>query len=142
VHWLVAVLAIVAVVGCAAPTAPATPTTRPVASPAPTAAVQAQPGGATNSAGLPVVRPGDLPPEAVRTLALIERGGPFPYRQDGVTFQNREGLLPAQRSGYYREYTVATPGSADRGARRIIAGAQGERYWTADHYDSFAWIAP
>jgi ribonuclease T1 len=92
--------------------------------------------------GLPVVRVQDLPAEAARTLALIERGGPFPYRQDGATFQNREGLLPARRAGYYKEYTVDTPGSDDRGARRIVVGAGGERYWTDDHYDSFAWIAP
>jgi ribonuclease T1 len=92
--------------------------------------------------GLPVVHVEDLPREAAETLALIQRGGPFPYRQDGATFQNREGLLPARRTGYYKEYTVDTPGSDDRGARRIIVGAGGERYWTGDHYDSFAWIAP
>jgi ribonuclease T1 len=78
-----------------------------------------------------------LPPEARATLASIERGGPFPYRKDGSTFGNREGLLPAQARGYYREYTVRTPGARDRGARRIIAGAGGERYYTDDHYRSF-----
>lgn len=93
------------------------------------------------ASGLPVVALGALPPEAAATVALIEAGGPFPYRQDGATFQNREGLLPKRESGYYREYTVVTPGSDDRGARRIVAGADGEMYWTADHYDSFAWIA-
>ena len=67
-----------------------------------------------------------LPPEAIETLALIQRGGPFPYRKDGTTFQNRERLLPARPRGYYREYTVPTPGSRDRGARRIvIAGIAG-----------------
>jgi ribonuclease T1 len=89
-----------------------------------------------------VVRVAELPPEAARTLALIERGGPFPNRQDGATFQNREGLLPRKRADYYKEYTVETPGSDDRAARRIVVGAGGERYWTADHYDSFSWIAP
>lgn len=79
----------------------------------------------------------DLVPEARATLQLIERGGPFPYRQDGQIFQNREGILPKHPSGYYHEYTVDTPGSADRGARRIIAGAQGELYYTDDHYNSF-----
>jgi ribonuclease T1 len=98
--------------------------------------------GPSAPAGMAVVTVADLPPEAVATLLLIAAGGPFPYRQDGVTFENREGLLPARASGYYREYTVPTPGSSDRGARRIIGGAEGERYWTADHYDSFAWIAP
>ena len=79
--------------------------------------------------------------EARATLLLIDAGGPFPYGQDGAVFQNREGLLPDRAEGHYREYTVPTPGEDDRGARRIVAGANGERYWTADHYASFAWIA-
>ena len=74
------------------------------------------------------------------TLALIRAGGPYPYRQDDGVFGNREGLLPRQPSGYYREYTVVTPGSDDRGPRRIIFGADGDRYWTADHYASFRQI--
>ena len=80
-----------------------------------------------------------LPPEAIETLALIQRGGPFPYRKDGTTFQNRERLLPAKPRGYYREYTVPTPGARDRGARRIVTGGQPPREWyyTDDHYDSF-----
>ncbi len=78
-----------------------------------------------------------LPPEARQTLALIERGGPFPYDQDGVVFENREGLLPDHDPGYYHEYTVPTPGSPDRGARRIISGSAGELYYTDDHYRSF-----
>ena len=73
-------------------------------------------------------------------LALIRAGGPYPYRQDDGVFGNREGLLPRQPSGYYREYTVVTPGSDDRGPRRIISGADGDRYWTADHYASFRQI--
>ena len=92
--------------------------------------------------GLPIVHVADLPPEAATTLALISTGGPFPYRQDGAVFQNREGILPSRAAGHYREYTVPTPGEGDRGARRIVTGADGERYWTADHYASFAWIAP
>ncbi len=91
--------------------------------------------------GLPIVQVADLPPEARDTLLLIDAGGPFPFRQDGAVFQNREGLLPDRAEGYYREYTVPTPGEGDRGARRIVTGADGERYWTADHYASFAWIA-
>ena len=87
--------------------------------------------------GLPVVDVSTLPPEAQATVKLIERGGPFPYRQDGQTFGNREHHLPARPNGYYREYTVETPGSADRGARRIIGGKAGELYYTDDHYDSF-----
>ncbi len=88
----------------------------------------------------------DLPPEAKRTLYLIRQGGPFPYpHKDGSTFGNFEQRLPPQARGYYREYTVPTPGSRDRGARRIIAGAgrngdvatSGEYYYSADHYRSF-----
>jgi len=88
---------------------------------------------------------GELPVEARETLGLIKRGGPFPYRKDGSTFGNFEKRLPLQRRGYYREYTVPTPGSRDRGARRIVAGegmagsvrSSGEYYYTADHYKSF-----
>jgi len=78
-----------------------------------------------------------LPAEAHSTVALIKAGGPYPYPQDGRTFQNREKRLPAREGGYYREYTVKTPGAKDRGARRIVAGRGGEYYYTADHYRSF-----
>lgn len=83
-----------------------------------------------------------LPPEAQRTLALIKQGGPFPYpRKDGSTFNNFEKLLPQKPRGYYREYTVPTPGARNRGARRIVAGSPpetaGEYYYTDDHYRSF-----
>ena len=94
------------------------------------------------ASGLPVVRLAALPPEAARTVELIDAGGPFPEPDhDGGTFGNREELLPDQPMGYYREYTVPTPGVADRGARRIVAGDDGEElYWTDDHYGSFALI--
>jgi guanyl-specific ribonuclease Sa len=80
-----------------------------------------------------------LPPEAVRTLRLIEAGGPFPYDRDGNVFQNREGRLPQRPRGYYREYTVPTPGSRDRGARRVISGGDPPEvlYYTDDHYRTF-----
>jgi ribonuclease T1 len=83
-----------------------------------------------------------LPPEARQTLALIRAGGPFPYAQDGKTFQNRERLLPGKERGHYREYTVRTPGAKDRGARRIVGGGCGELgcieyFYTDDHYRSF-----
>jgi ribonuclease T1 len=79
-----------------------------------------------------------LPAEASTTLNLIERGGPFPYTQDGSVFQNRERVLPSRSSGYYHEYTVQTPGSSTRGARRVVTGQQHqEDYYTADHYASF-----
>lgn len=79
----------------------------------------------------------ELPAEARATLALIRAGGPYPYARDGAPFGNREGHLPKRPRGYYREYTVPTPGARDRGARRIVAGRAGERYYTDDHYRSF-----
>jgi ribonuclease T1 len=82
----------------------------------------------------------DLPQEGKTTLNLIKSGGPFPFTKDGTVFNNYEGLLPKKSSGYYREYTVITPGSKDRGARRIVAGANGEYYYTDDHYKSFKLI--
>jgi ribonuclease T1 len=92
---------------------------------------------ATGGSGPPTVAVADLPAEAADTVALIAADGPFPFEQDGVTFHNREGLLPEQPDGYYREFTVITPGSPDRGARRIVAGGGGELYYTDDHYASF-----
>lgn len=89
---------------------------------------------------LPQVALHDLPPEARQTLQLIERGGPFRYGKDGSTFGNFERILPTRPRGYYREYTVPTPGSRTRGAQRIIAGHNGEYYYTADHYRTFSRI--
>jgi ribonuclease T1 len=118
---------------------PGTPVSSPGATSSTTQAeVSAiSPGGLDPDSGLPWIDPAALPPEARDVLALIDAGGPFPYAQDDQTFGNYEGLLPEHDTGYYREYTVETPGSDDRGARRIIAGSAGERYWTADHYASF-----
>lgn len=120
------------------PTATARPaptaTKPPKPTPSPTSKVRAGP------PGIPTITLNELPPEARDTLALIEDGGPFPFARDGITFQNRERLLPSKPRGYYREYTVITPGESDRGARRIIAGENGELYYTADHYESFYWI--
>ena len=78
-----------------------------------------------------------LPPEGIETLELIASDGPFPHDQDGSTFNNREGILPQQPRGFYAEYTVITPDSDDRGARRIVAGDDGSRFYTSDHYSSF-----
>jgi ribonuclease T1 len=116
--------------------ATATPTARPRRAPTatPTRAPPAR------SDGLPVIYVDELPRQARDTLRLIERGGPFPYDKDGSVFQNREGILPARPRGYYREYTVITPGENDRGARRIVGGDGGELYYTDDHYDSFSRI--
>lgn len=78
-----------------------------------------------------------LPPEVRQTLVLIRQGGPFPYARDGIVFQNRENRLPPKPLGYYHEYTVPTPGTHGRGARRIISGQPGEYYYTPDHYRTF-----
>ena len=80
---------------------------------------------------------GDLPDEARRTLALVGHDGPFPHPQDGRIFANRESRLPRQARGYYREYTVETPGVRGRGPRRIVAGRGGELFYSEDHYRSF-----
>jgi ribonuclease T1 len=95
------------------------------------------PGPAIGVSGLPAGFADELPVEALDVLDAVESGGPHPYRQDGATFFNREGLLPPGDEGYYREYTVETPGSPDRGARRLVIGDRGEVFYTADHYDSF-----
>jgi ribonuclease T1 len=79
----------------------------------------------------------DLPREARETLALIKKGGPYPYKQDNSVFGNRERRLPPAERGTYREYTVRTPGARDRGARRIIAAKGVEFYYSDDHYNSF-----
>jgi ribonuclease T1 len=100
-----------------------------------TSTAQARP--AATATGLGTINAADLPAEARTTLSLIAQGGPYPFRKDGVSFQNRERLLPREPSGYYREFTVPTPGAGDRGARRIIAGKNGERYYTPDHYRTF-----
>lgn len=85
---------------------------------------------------------GALPREAQETVRLVQRGGPFPYDRDGVVFENREGLLPHHERGYYHEYTVPTPGSADRGARRLVTAGKSLThpeawYYSDDHYRSF-----
>jgi guanyl-specific ribonuclease Sa len=95
--------------------------------------------GADPDSGRAWVAESALPPQALDTLALIRAGGPFPYpRSDNQVFDNRERLLPPHARGYYREFTVVTPGSDDRGARRIITGSSGEKYWTDNHYASFS----
>lgn len=112
---------------------PGAPVPGPADVPAP-AAVPANP------SGLPAIKESQLPAEARDTLAGIRAGGPYRYSQDNKTFGNFERILPRQDSGYYREYTVPTPGESDRGARRIVTGSEGEKYYTQDHYDSFKFI--
>jgi ribonuclease T1 len=97
----------------------------------------------TQVSDLPFVTIDALPPEAVETLQLVVQGGPYPYDRDGVVFQNREGLLPPEAEGYYREYTVTTPGEEGRGARRIVVGGELDvGYYTDDHYESFREVVP
>jgi len=109
-------------------------------------AAQARTAPEKPDAALPTVAVAALPEQAQQTYRRVLSGGPFPYRKDGTVFANRERLLPGKARGYYREYTVNTPQSADRGARRIVCG--GERpaepdacFYTADHYASFRRIA-
>lgn len=134
--------------GTAAPATAAAPAVDSATGTAPATGTIAQTGVAPAVGTAPAAMPGEqsglparalssLPPEAAQTYRLIESGGPFPYDRDGIVFQNREGILPAKGSGYYHEYTVPTPGSDDRGARRIVTGSGDEVYYTGDHYASF-----
>jgi ribonuclease T1 len=89
---------------------------------------------------------GELPAQGAKIYQLIRQGGPFPHEKDGVVFGNRERLLPGKKRGYYREYTVDTPGASNRGTKRIVCGGQPKTpdncYYTADHYASFRKIVP
>lgn len=121
-----------------APARPTAPHETPAAqAPAPSSTDAALSPDSPDSIG-PVL-PAFLPQEARTTVGLIQRGGPYPYRQDGQVFGNREGLLPRQPRGWYREYTVDTPGLRHRGARRIVTGGDPPREWyySDDHYRSF-----
>jgi ribonuclease T1 len=89
------------------------------------------------SGAIPEITADELPEQARQTIALIRKGGPFPYERDGIAFGNFEKRLPAKERSYYREYTVRTPGTKGRGARRIVSGKGGELYYTEDHYNSF-----
>jgi ribonuclease T1 len=121
----VVIVALIAVVGVVEWTAPAASDRAPAST------------SATPKSGLPTLPVAALPPEARAMLALIDKGGPYPYAQDGTVFSNFEGLLPVRPNGYYHEYTVATPGSPDRGTRRLVVGRDGDVYYTSDHYASF-----
>ncbi|MFJ3215154.1 ribonuclease [Kitasatospora sp. NPDC086801] len=83
-----------------------------------------------------------LPSQAQDTLGLIAKNGPYPYNRDGIVFENRESRLPKKSGGYYHEFTVVTPGSNDRGTRRVVTGGSGEQYWSPDHYATFQEIDP
>lgn len=131
---LAAILAIVLLTGCATPTA----TDIRTGAGAPATASRSSTGGRTITDGLATIAVDRLPEQARQTLALIAQGGPYPYpRNDDVVYHNRNRVLPKERDGYYHEFTVPTPGLHNRGPRRIIKGAHGELYWTADHYNTF-----
>ncbi|ACO46251.1 ribonuclease domain-containing protein [Deinococcus deserti] len=124
----------------AAPNQAAQTSRAPATLPAPTSARDPH-------SGLRWIARSELPPEGREMLRLIARGGPFRYSRDGAAFGNRERLLPQAERGYYREYTVRTPGESDRGARRLVCGRQSETtvaecYYTADHYASFRRVRP
>ena len=115
---------------------PRLPATTPTATARASTSTRPPPGSGD---GLASVRLADLPVQARQTVALIDAGGPFPYAKDGATFNNFEGVLPSRPRGYYREYTVKTPGERDRGARRIVTGDRDrELFYTDDHYETFA----
>ncbi|NVO05746.1 MAG: guanine-specific ribonuclease N1 and T1 [Rhodoferax sp.] len=108
--------------------------------------VSTQAKSVSNGSDLGSIALSALPPQGQETHQLIRQGGPFPFDKDGVVFGNRERLLPLHKRGYYREYTVRTPGSRDRGARRIVCGGPATMpdacYYSADHYANFRQIVP
>jgi len=108
-----------------------------VALPAAAPFAQALAASGSEAQGFVAVTFAELPPEAQQTLRSIREGGPYPHERDGVVFGNIERLLPSRGRGYYREYTVMTPGVRHRGARRIVEGRGGELYYSEDHYRSF-----
>ena len=112
-----------------------------VLSPSLADARRSAPESADSTAAMATVTLSELPREGRSTYTLILRGGPFAHDKDGTVFGNRERILPRQSRGYYREYTVRTPGSRDRGARRIVCGGEPQQpdacYYTSDHYSSF-----
>jgi ribonuclease T1 len=121
-------------------TTPSKPVTQTAVAPTPAASarVEAPKPATTTRATSPLdALDAEERAEVEKTLELIERGGPFPHRQDGTVFSNREIRLPARPRGYYREYTVRTPGASNRGARRIVRGSEGELFYTRDHYEKF-----
>lgn len=113
----------------------------------PDASAWARESSTAETVTLPTVALVDLPPQAQATERLVRSGGPFPHEKDGIVFGNRERLLPRQARGYYREYTVPTPGARDRGARRLVCGGRQPRnpdacFYTDDHYASFRRVLP
>lgn len=146
--WIVILLAAIALLAWQwlinhgpSPASTNVPTTAPatVATTAGSPHATASPAAAASAASATTSNQDGLPPEALATLRLIASHGPFPYDRDGVVFNNFEHRLPEQPRGYYREYTVPTPGASNRGARRIITGGEPPQvyYYSDDHYQSF-----
>jgi ribonuclease T1 len=105
-----------------------------------TTLVNKQPSKCASISGVDTVSVDKLPSQAVDTLQSIAAGPPYPFKRDGVVFQNRERILPKESKSYYHEFTVVTQGSSDRGAKRIIVGGCDERWYTEDHYATFRLI--
>ncbi|MGH8052070.1 MAG: ribonuclease domain-containing protein [Arenimonas sp.] len=137
--WIVLLAAFAAVYWLGQPSAGQDEVATVLSSPTSSSSIQSLPTPAPLPQTSTTELPDFLPPEAKTTLNLIGHGGPFPHRQDGVVFQNREQRLPKKSRAYYREYTVETPGLNHRGARRIITGGNPVEvyYYSDDHYDSF-----
>ncbi|MCX5197897.1 guanine-specific ribonuclease N1 and T1 [Streptomyces sp. NBC_00249] len=133
--------ALIGAVGCGGTSAPAPPSAAASAADNPSSPSPDRPSGGSAppawAKGMATVRADALPQQAREVLALIDKGGPYAYRQDGTVFGNFEKVLPKRKRGYYHEFTVKTPGERDRGARRIVTGQGGEFYWTDDHYQTF-----
>ena len=146
--WLTVLAALCAgLTACSAtattPQVTVTATTKVTVTSTPRPDAAATPSGTARSvSGLPTMPADDLPPEAESVLEAVATDGPYDYPQDGQTFQNRERILPAQPLGFYREFTVETPGSSDRGARRLVVGSDGVAFYTSDHYQSFREVIP
>ena len=138
--WLVVVLVVGTLAllwGLARPDAEVSVAPPPMASSSTASAPEGSGAARTPDSGLPRIAESDLPAEATVTLRLVRSDGPFPFDEDDEVFGNREGLLPERPRGYYREFTVETPGEDDRGPRRLVEGRGGDLYWTTDHYASF-----
>lgn len=134
------VVLVVAMVGGGSLTTPSTAPPSSVQSTTPEPGTAPTAPAVANPSALPTINASQLPTEARQTLALIAKGGPYPYREDDGNFGNFEGLLPRKSGGFYKEYTVTTPGKSSRGERRIVVGKDTAKYYTADHYESFKYI--
>ena len=138
--WLVLVLVVgtlALVWGLARPEAEVSLAPPPVAPASTVSAPEGSGSSRTPDSDLRRIAESDLPAEAAVTMGLVRSDGPYPFDEENVVFGNRDGLLPERPRGYYREFTVETPGDHDRGPRRLVQGRAGDLFWTTDHYASF-----